>query len=141
MLAAAFERIGIEEASAIHRHAADEAVVECAFEHVEVFALAVKQEEPVVDIHVADGRTGLGIGTHVGQFVVGPESLTVVGGPDAPRDVEFAAHDVVPDAVDGVYVGRVARERGHIGHAGIHVGRAHGMAHSLRLFEHGQMAL
>ena len=42
--------------------------------------------------------------------------------------MQFAAGYVFPYLVEGVDVGRVASERGHVGHARIHIGGAHGVA-------------
>ena len=101
----------------------------------------MEQEETIVDIHVANGGAGLGIGTHIGQLIVGAEGFTVVRGSDAAGDIEFLADDVVPDAVDGVDVSRVAGERGNVGHARIHISGANGVTDSLVLINYRLVAL
>ena len=90
----------------------------------------------MVPVVVADGGAGLVVGAHVGQLVVEPEGLARAGGADAAREVELLAHDVVPDPVERVDVGLVAGERGHVGHARVHVGRAHRVADRLVLLDH-----
>ena len=141
MLAHRLQRVGVEEAVALQRHAADEPVVERALQHVVVFRLAVEQEQAVVDVDIADGGARLAVGAHVGQLVVLAEGLAARRGADAAGDVELLRDDVVPDAVDGLDVALVAGQRGHVGHAGIHVGGAHGVAHGLVLLGHGLVAL
>ena len=95
----------------------------------------------MVHIHVADGSAGLTVGTHIGQVVVGTKSLAIVCGTYASCDVEFLGHDIVPDGIDSIDIGRVARESSHIGHTGIHVGSAHGVTYGLILLHHGLVAL
>ena len=141
MLTDGLERIGIEERTTIERHARDQTVVERAFEHIVILRLTMEQEETIVDIDVADGRTGLAIGTHVGQLVVFAESLTTGSGTDAARDVVFLLDNIVPDAVDGVDIGGVARKGSHIGHTRIHIGGTHGVTYSLVLLYDGLVSL
>ena len=50
-------------------------------------------------------------------------------------------YDVVPDAVDGANVGRVAGQGCHVGHARIHIGGAHRMAHGLVLINNRLVGL
>ena len=57
------------------------------------------------------------------------------------RQIILLADDVVADAVDGPDVRAVARERRHVGHAGVHIPRAHGVTHGLVLFRHRLVAL
>ena len=133
MLAHRLKRIGIEEASAVERHARNQTVVESAFQHVVVFRIAVQQEQAVIDVDIADGGACLAVRAHVRQLVVLAERLAVACGADAAGDVVFLTHDVVPDAVDGMDVGAVARKGCHIGHSGIHVCGTHGVAHGLVL--------
>ena len=99
-------------------------------------ASRVQQEQAVVPVVVADGGAGLVVGAQVGQLVVEAEGLARAGGADAAGEVELAADHVVPDAVHGVDVLLLARERGHVGHARVHVGGAHGVADRLALVHH-----
>ena len=57
----------------------------------------------------------------------------------AAGDIELFAYDIVPDTVDGMDIGCVARYCGNIGHAGIHIGCADSMTHGLRLLHNGNM--
>ena len=135
MLTHRFQRVGIEEAVAFERDAADEAVIERTLQHIVVFRVTMKQEESVVHIHITNGGTGLAVCTHIGQFVILAEGLTVGGGTDTARDVELLRYDIVPDGVDGLDVVLVACEGGHVGHTGIHIGSTHGVAYGLVLLD------
>ena len=53
----------------------------------------------------------------------------------------FSQNDVLPDAVDGIDIAPVAREGGHIRHAGVHIRRADGVANGLVLLQHRHMRL
>ena len=108
MLTHTLQWVRVEEAAAVHAHTTDETIVEGTLQYIVILALAMEEEETVVDINIADSCAGFAVGTHVRQLVVLAESLAVVGGPDTSGDVEFLAHDVVPDAVDGVDIGGIA---------------------------------
>ena len=101
----------------------------------------MEEEHALVEIDLCDGGTRFVVGRHVGQFIVGPESLSRVACPHTAREVILPAHDVVPYPVDGLDVGRVLGQSRHIGHAGIHVARPHGVSPSLPLLGHGLVAL
>ena len=133
--------IGIEEAVAAERHTADQTVVERALQHVVVFRVAMQQKQTVVHIDIADGSTRLAVGRHIRQLIVLAKGLAVAGGADAARDVELLADDIVPDAVDGIHIALVARQRSHIGHTRIHIAGAYGVAHGLVLLHHRLVAL
>ena len=133
--------IRIEEAVAFERHTADQTVVERALQHIVILRLAMQQEQAVVHIHIADGGTGLAVGTHVRQFVVGTEGLAVVGGSDTTGDVELLRDDVVPDGIDGLDVVLIACEGSHISHTSIHIGRTYGVTYGLVLFDDGLVSL
>ena len=135
VLAGGLERVRVEERLAVERDAREEAVVERPLHHVDVAGVGVEQEQAVVPVVVADGGAGLVVGAHVGQLVVEAERLAARGGADAAGDVELAADDVLPDAVDGSHVAVVAGEGGDVGHARVHVGRAHGVADRLALLD------
>ena len=101
----------------------------------------MEQEETIVYIYVADGCTGFAICAHVWQLIVLAESLAVAGSTNTTGDIEFLAHDIVPDAVDGVDIGGVAGEGGYIGHSRIHIGGAHCVTHCLVLLQYRLVAL
>ena len=101
----------------------------------------MQEEQTVVDIHIADGGTRLAIGRHVGQLIVAAECLSARGAADAARNVHLLAHDVLPDAVDGAYVCRVASQGCHVGHATIHIGGTNSMTHGFVLFDDGFVCL
>ena len=95
----------------------------------------MQQEEAVIDIHITDSRTGFAVSRHIRQFVVGSESLAVAGGSDTAGNVEFLAYNVVPNAVDGMYIRCVSCQGCHICHAGIHIGGTHGVSYCFVLFD------
>ena len=133
MLTHTLQWVRVEETAAIEAHTTDETVVKATLQYVVILALAMEQEETIVYIYVADGCTGFAISAHVWQLIVLAESLAVAGSTNTTGDVEFLAHNIVPDAVDGVNVGCVAGEGGYIGHSRIHIGGTHGVSHSLVL--------
>ncbi len=104
-----FQWIRVEEAISLKAHACKQPVVEGTLQYVIIFGVAVEQEQAVVHIYIADGRAGLTVGAHVGQLVIGTESLAVGSSTDASRDIELFAHDVVPNIVDSPNIGGVAR--------------------------------
>ena len=101
----------------------------------------MEQEQTMVHIHITDGGTGLTIGAHVRQFIVGAESLTVGCGTDTTRDIVFLRHDIVPDGINGLDIVLVTSEGCHIGHTCIHIGGTHGMTHGLILINDGLVSL
>ena len=137
----ALQWVGIEETAAVHAHTVDEAVVERTLQDVEIFALAMEEEESVVHIDIADGCAGLIVSAHVRQLIVGSEGFAVACGADATRDIELLRYDIVPDAVYGMDVSRVTGQRCHISHTGIHVCGTYGMADGFALFEDGYVTL
>ena len=136
MLTHTLQWVRVEEAAAVHAHTTDETIVQRALQYIIILALAMEKEESVVDINIADSRAGLAVGTHVRQLVVLAESLTIVGGSDTASDIEFLAHDVVPDTVDGVDIGSIAGEGCYICHAGIHIGGTYGMTYCFVLLQY-----
>ena len=141
MLTHALQWVRVEETAAVHAHTTDETIVESALQYIVILALAMEEEETVVDINIADSRAGFAVGTHVRQLVVLAESLAVVGGSDTSGDVELLAHDIVPDAVDGVDIGGIAGEGSYICHTGIHIGSTNGMTYSLVLLQNRLVTL
>ena len=141
MLTHALQWVRVEETAAVHAHTTDETIVESTLQNIVILALAMEEEETVVDINITDGSTSLAVSTHVWQIIVRSESLTIVSGSDTASDIEFLAYDVVPDAVDGVDISGIASEGGYICHAGIHIGGTYGMSHSLILLQYRFVAL
>ena len=140
LLAIVFERVGIEEAVAGKRDTTQETIIERALENIHVFAIAGHQEHAVVPEHEGNGGAGF-IVTTVRQFIVVAIGLAGTAGPHAAGEVEFLAHHVFPDGVDGGQILLIALERGDIGHAGVKVIGAHRVAHGLGLLRHGQVVL
>ena len=141
VLAARLERVRVEEGLAVERDAGNQAVEERPLHHVDVLGVAVQQEQPVVPVVHADRGAGLVVGGQVRQLVVAAERLADARGADAAGDVELLRDGVAPDRVDGVDIGGVAGERGDVGHAGIHVHRAHGVADRLGLLDDALLRL
>ena len=101
----------------------------------------MQQEHTLEEIDHRDGCAGLVVGRQVRQLVVGTESLTGMAGTHATRQVILAADDVLIDGVDGFDVVLVASQCCHVGHAGVHVACADGMAPGLCLLRDGLVAL
>ena len=141
MLTHTLQWVRVEEAAAVHAHTTDETIVEGTLQYIVILALAMEEEETVVDINIADSCAGFAVGTHVRQLVVLAESLAVVSSSDTSGDVELLAHDVVPDAVDGVDIGGIAGEGSYICHTSIHIGSTYGMTYSFVLFQYRFVAL
>ena len=141
VLAVRLERVRIEESLAVERHARNEPVVKRALHHVDVFRVAVQQEQPVVPVVHADRRTRFVVRGHVRQLVVTSERFAGARRADAARDVELRADRVLPDRVDRFHVRRVPGQRRHIRHARVHVGGAHGMPDRFRLLDHPLLRL
>src|SRR5690606_25652843 len=83
------ERVRIEEPVALHRDAREEAVVDHAFEDVDVPGVGVQEEHAVVPHRVRDGGARLGVRRPVRQIVRLTEGFSPAGRPDAARDVEL----------------------------------------------------
>jgi hypothetical protein len=66
----------------------------------------------------------------------GAEGFAAAGCADAAGDVELAREHVLPERVAGLEDRLVAGDGGDVGHAGVHVDRAHGVADRLVLLEH-----
>ena len=141
VLAVRTERVGVEIQLAVEAHAGDQAVIQGALHHVDVFAVAVEQELPVVPVNVADLGAGFAVGGHVRQFVVVAEPLAVAACADSACYVELLGDDVLPDPVDGFGELGVAHQRGDVGHARIHIDRADGVPDGFVLFENGFVVL
>ena len=141
MLPHTLQWVRVEETAAVHAHSTDETIVESTLQYIVILALVMEEEETVVDINIADSCAGFAVGTHVWQLVVLAESLAVVSCSDTSGDVEFLAHDIVPDAVDGVDIGCIAGEGSYISHTSIHIGGTNSMTYSLVLLQNRFVAL
>ena len=98
-------------------------------------------EHTLVPENIGDRRTRFVVSSGVGQLVVRAERFAVMAGADPASDVKLLAHHIFPKAVDGINVGLLAGQRRHIGHATVHIDRAHGMANRFSLLDYGQMIL
>ena len=63
------------------------------------------------------------------------EGFAGTGRADAAGDVELPADHAFPDSVNCIEIGRVAGQRGDVGHAGIHIRCAHGVADRFGLLD------
>ena len=140
LAAVVFERIRIEKSIAGQRNAAEETVVKRALEDIHVFAFAGHEEHAVVPEKEGDGGAGFII-TTVREFIVVAIGLAGRARAAAACQVELGFHHVVPDGGDGFEVTLVALERGDIGHAGIKIVRAHGVADGLALIDDRHVVL
>ncbi len=94
------QRVGVEELVAVERDAGEEAVVDDALEHIDVLRVAVQQEHAVVPQGQRDRGAGLVVGLEVVELVGPGVALAGAVLADAAGEVELAADDVLPDAVD-----------------------------------------
>ncbi len=90
---------------------------------------------------VGERGAGLAVGGLIGQLVLAAEAFGTAGGADAAGDVELRRCDIAPNLVDRIDVLHVAGQGRHVGHAGVHVGGADGVADRLGLLGHGDMVL
>ena len=79
MLSVALQRVGVEESASVQTHAAYNAVVQGALQHIHVLGIAVQQEQTVVGIDIGNGGAGLTVAVHVGQVIVLGKSLAASG--------------------------------------------------------------
>ena len=131
------QRVDVEEALAVQRHAGQHGVVQRHFHHIGVLAVGLHLKHPAGEEGQADGGAGFGIGGVIGQVIGVGEGFAVVGGADAAGDVELLVHDVVPQPVAGRQEGIILGQPCHVRHAGIQVHRAHRMTHGLVLLADG----
>ncbi len=141
VLAHALEGVGVKEGVPFERDPREQGVVESPLHHVDVFTLAVEQEHAVVPVDVSDRGAGLAVGAHVGQGVTRPEALVAPGSADPAGQVELAPGHVLPQPVDRLDVGSISGQGGHVGHAGVHVRRPHGVSDGFGLLGHGGVVL
>ncbi len=127
-VAAAGQRIGVEETVARQRDAREHAVVEGAFEDVDIGRVSVEQRHAVAPEHGRDRAAGFAVGGVVGQVIGIAESLVVIlrrGG--AAGDVELPPDDVLPEPVERAPVFAVVAQGGDVGHGGVGVAGPDGM--------------
>ena len=148
--ALAFKRIGIEKLGSADGNAAQKAVVDDSFDHIEIFGLARAAEHTLVPKGVSDGSASLEIRIGIGKIEVDPErfmGIPPLGMPgmascaDTAVEMEFAEYDILPKFVDGLQIALVAGKRGNVRHAAIHIRCANGVPHGLFLFAYRQMVL
>ena len=82
----------------------------------------------MVPIIVAHRRAGFVIGADVGQLVVAAKGFAIGPCAHAAGDVQFLRRHVLPNAIEGAHVRRIAGQRGDVRHSGVHVHGAHGVS-------------
>ncbi len=136
-----FERVLVEEGAAVARQAGHGTVVEREFHRVGVAAVGAAAEHPGGPEDEADGGAGLGVGGLVGEVVVLGEAFVGGSRADAAGDVHLLGGEVVPEDFEGGRQGVVIVLGGDVGHAGIEVHGADGVADDAGLFADGQVGL
>ena len=129
------QQVRVEEPVAGERDARERAVVHGPLERVHILRVAVHQEHPVGPEEERHGSARLVVAP-VRQLVIVAVGLAAAARAAAAREVVFLPDDVLPDLRDRVHVPLVAGERGHVGHACVHVIRADGVPDGLVLLEH-----
>ncbi len=117
------------------------AVVERRFEDVAVFAVEIEVQHALRPEDQRHRGAGLGVGRLVGQVVVEGEAFIVRRGTEPGRHVHLGGHDVGPQRLQRPLERRVASLEREVGHAGIKVHGAHGVADDLVLLAHRAVRL
>ena len=133
MLAAALQRVLVEEQRAIERQAGNRAVVKRLLHHVGVARVGAHSQHPVRPEDQADGGAGLRVGGLIRQVVVRRETFVGGGRAEAAGDVEALGHEIVPQPVERDAQRIVAILSRDVGHAGIEIHGANRVAHDLVL--------
>ena len=139
--AATEQRIDVEVALSIQRDAAQEAVVERAFEHVGVARIARCQEHAPVPHHPRDGGAGLAVALVAGQLVGIAERLAGVARAVPADEVHLLGRRAVPEPLLRVHQRLFAGLDVGIGDAGGQVELADGVAGHFRHLAHGDVVL
>ena len=101
----------------------------------------MKEEHAFEEVNHRDGCTGLVIGSHVWQLIVGTESLTCMAGTYTTSKIVFLANDVFKNAVNHLHIGRILGQGSHIGNTGIHISGTNSMTYRLFLLQDRSLAL
>src|SRR5262249_19957206 len=136
-LAVAGQWIHVEVALAVERDAGDYRVVERALDEIAETRFAGGQEHAPAPHDARDRATRLAVREVVGQLVRLPERFAEMPAADAAGDVELAADEVVPLAVERGEQRRFAGLEIDIRGTGRQVERADGVALDPRRLAHG----
>ncbi len=136
-----FQRIDIKEPLPVELHSGKNGVVKGALHHVRILAVNLIFQHFGGKEHQADGGAGLRIGSIAGQIIVCGERLADNGSADAAGYVHATLRDAFPQPFACGKKLLIAGHGSQVGHAGIKVDGADGVAHGVRLAAHGQMAL
>ncbi len=132
--------IGVAKALAVQGDPAQQGVVHGLLIEIGIFGVVIGQVELVLEEDQAAAGARLAIGS-VAQRVVRPEAFRGLAAADAAGDIVLLVDHVVPQRRDRALVVDIAGFRGDIGHAGIEVGGAHGVADGFVLLDRRQVAL
>ena len=111
------QRIHIEEAFAIERHAGQRGVVQGRFHDVRIFGFWLNLKHTARKERECDGRTAFRVGGVVRQIVVEGERLAHMRGTDAAGDIQFPVDDVAPERLAGFQQCCFPGDSRHVGHA------------------------
>src|ERR1700690_4045890 len=101
MLAAACQRIVVEEPLTIERDAAQGAIVERLLHDIAVAPVALELDHAVGPEYETDRRAGLGVGGLVREVVVGGEAFVAGRGTEPASDIEALARQLRPEPLAG----------------------------------------
>ena len=129
-----FQRVHVEEALAVQRHAGQRGVVQRRLHNVRVLGLWRELEHATGEERQRNRGAGLGVGGVVGQVVVVGECLAVHRAADAAGNVQFLIDDIAPEPLGRIGEVLVVGQSGHVRQTGVEVAGAHGMAYGFVLF-------
>lgn len=136
-----FEGIGVEEAGSIEADTGEAIVEEGDFCDVEIFGVAVFEEHTEVEEDIADGGAGFEVGILIGEDVGRAEAFDSMDRSEPAGEVHFSIDEAMPDAVEGGGVAGLAEEAVDLGHGGVLVGGADGVAYGFALVGDGLVLL
>ena len=113
------QRIDIEKALSIQRHAAEHAIIKCAFHNVCIPCLRRDFQHSPRKKDKTDRRTCFRIRRVVRQIVGIGERLAQMGAADSARNVHLFLRDVVPESPARPIQRFIPCQPRHIRHAGI----------------------
>ncbi len=139
--AVALKRIGIEIVRAVAAEAGERAVEQRELENVGVAAVEVEMQHALRPEDQRHRGAGLGIRGLVRQVVVDGEAFVMRRGTKSGGHIHLGVHHVGPQRLAGFLQRRVVELGGEVGHRGVQVHGAHGMADDLALLAYRDVRL
>ena len=133
--------IDVEEALAVQRHAAENAIVKGPLHHIRIPGIRPDLQHPPGKKYQADRRAGLRVSRIIGQIIGIGKSLSHMCPAHPSGNIHFFVYNIIPERLTGTVQAFIPCKLRHIGHAGIQIHCAHRMSHGLLLLPHRQMRL